>query len=370
MKSRFLFVISLLLAFTLVISACAPAATEEPVDDVEVPEVEETEEEAQIRAALLTPNPLGDRSFIDSSARGIDQANQELPVEADIIETQGIAEHEAALRSAIAEGYDLLLPLAFDAELLLTIAEEFPEQKFASPSEVFADVLPSNLLAFQINVHESSFLAGLIAGFFTETNTVGAVVGGDSPALNQFFYGYKQGVLETCPDCEVLVSYLGFDFSNPTLGKETAAAQYDQGADIVFQIAGRSGEGVLAAAAERDLYAIGVDSNQDFVAPGNVIVSMIKRVDITTYLPIEMVLEGTFEGGFQELGMADGAAGLSWDEGSTTFEEEGPPEMTAKMDEIKDLVEDFRAQVLAGDYTVCNALTDPDLASEACAPLK
>jgi basic membrane protein A len=166
------------------------------------------------------------------------------------------------------------------------------------------------------------------------------------------------------------VSYLGFDFSNPTLGKETAAAQYDAGADIIYQIAGRSGEGVLAASQEYDLYSIGVDSNQDFVAPGHVIVSMIKRTDITTFLPIEMVIDGTFEGGFKELGMANGAAGLSWDEGSTTFRDEGPEDMVAQLDDLEATVEDYRAQILAGDYVVCNALVDAELTSDACAPLK
>jgi basic membrane protein A and related proteins len=356
MKSRFWFVISMILVFTLALSACGPA--------------DDGGDEDMVTAALLTPNPLGDRSFIDSAARGIDQANEELPVSADVIETQGIAEHEAALRSAIAEGYDILLPLAFDAQLLLTICEEFPEQKFASPSEVFAEDLPANLVSYQINVHESSFLAGLVAGSLTQTKIVGAVVGGDAPSLNQFFYGYKQGVLEVCPDCEVLVSYLGFDFSNPTLGKETAAAQYDAGADIVYQIAGRSGEGVLAASQEYGLYSIGVDSNQDNIAPGHVIVSMIKRVDITTFKSIEMVVNDNFEGGFYELGMADGAAGLSWDEGSTTFRDNGPADMVAQLDDVEALVDDYRAQILAGDYVVCNALTDPDLTTDACAPLQ
>jgi basic membrane protein A len=356
MKSRFWFVISMILVFTLALSACGPA--------------DDGGDEDVVTAALLTPNPLGDRSFIDSAGRGIDQANEELPVSADVIETQGIAEHEAALRSAIAEGYDILLPLAFDSQLLLTICEEFPEQKFASPSEVFAEDLPANLVSYQINVHESSFLAGIVAGSLTQTKIVGAVVGGDAPGLNQFFYGYKQGVLEVCPDCEVLVSYLGFDFSNPTLGKETAAAQYDAGADIVYQIAGRSGEGVLAASQEYGLYSIGVDSNQDNIAPGHVIVSMIKRVDITTFKSIEMVVNDNFEGGFYELGMADGAAGLSWDEGSTTFRDNGPADMVAQLDDVEALVDDYRAQILAGDYVVCNALTDPDLTTDACAPLQ
>ncbi len=178
----------------------------------------------------------------------------------------------------------------------------------------------------------------------------------------------SKAFLEVCPDCEVMVSYLGFEFSNPTLGKETAAAQYDAGADIVFQVAGRSGEGVIAASAEYGKFSIGVDSNQDFVAPGNVIVSMIKRVDITTFLPIEMVVDGTFAGGFMELGMADGAAGLSWDEGSTTFADEGPEDMVAMLDDVQALVADYRAQILAGDYIVCNALVDAELTSDAAHP--
>jgi basic membrane protein A len=321
---------------------------------------------AQFTCALITPNPLGDRSFIDSAARGIERANADLPVDCDIIETNGVAEHESALRGAIQRGYDLVMGLAIDAQLMTDLAAEFPDQKFSSPSELFLEELPPNLVSYQINVHQSSFLVGLIVGTLTESKIVGAVVGGDAPGLNQFYYGYKQGVLEVCPDCSVLVSYLGFDFANPTLGLETAKAQYDQGADIVYQVAGRSGEGVLEAAAQTGKYAIGVDSNQDFIQPGHVIVSMIKRVDMTTFLSIQSVVDGTYAGGFKRLGMADGAAGLSWDEGSTTFEEEGPEAMVAKLPEIKSLVENYRTRILNGEFEVCDALVE----TAVCAPLK
>jgi basic membrane protein A len=324
-------------------------------------------DEAGFSFALVLPNPLGDRSFIDSSNRGAERAIEDLGVTGTVIETNGISEHEAALRGAIQGGNDIVLGLAVDAELLLSLAEEFPDQLFGAPSDVFAESLPANVAAFQINVHESSFLVGLIAGSMTETRVVGAVVGGDAPALNQFFFGYKQGVLEVCPDCEVLVSYLGFDFSNPTLGLETALAQYEQGADIIFQVAGRSGEGVLEAAAQTDNFAIGVDSNQDWIQPGSVIVSMLKRVDVTTYLLIEQALNEEFQGGFSAIGMADGAAGLSWDEGSTTFEEEGPDHMTAKLDAVKTTVEEYRARILDGDYEVCDAL-NPTSACDGIAP--
>lgn len=354
MKKQLLLALSVLLILGAVLAGCAgEAATEAPA-------------EPEFTAAIVMPNPLGDRSFIDSSARGIEQANADLPVEASIIETQGVAEHEAALRGAISQGYDIVLGLAIDAELFISLATEFPDQKFGSPSEIFAETLPPNLAAYQINVHESSFLVGLIAGSMTETKVVGAVVGGDAPALNQFFYGYKQGVLEVCPDCTVLVGYLGFNFSDPALGLETALAQYDQGADIIYQVAGRSGEGVISAAAQRGLFAIGVDSNQDYIAPGNVIVSMIKRVDITTFKLIESVVNGTYAGGFSALGMADGAAGISWDEGSTYFADNGPENMVSKLSDVQALVEDYRARILAGDYEVCDALAE----TEVCAPLK
>lgn len=321
-------------------------------------EGQEKKEEPTFRFSLVTPNPRGDRSFIDASVKGAEKAMAELPVKGSIIESQGVADQEAALRSAISQGNDIVLALAIEPDTLLELAKEYPDQKFGVPSELFVDTVPDNISAFQINVHEGSFLVGLIAGMLTETKTVGAVVGGDSPGLNQFFYGYKQGILEVCSDCKVLVSYLGFDFGNPTLGKETALAQYSQGADIIFQIAGRSGEGVISAAIETGKYAIGVDSNQDDIGPGNVIVSMMKRVDSTTYLLIKNALEGKFEPGFNTINMKDGAVGLSWDEGSTTFEEKGPAALTKKLAEVKQVVSTYREKILSGEFEVCNALNE------------
>jgi basic membrane protein A len=351
-KLNVLVIIVLLTSLVLVLSACGGDAGGDETD---------------FSFALVLPNPLGDRSFIDSANRGAERAIEELGVTGTVIETNGITEHEAALRGAIQGGNDIVLGLAIDAELLLALAGEFPDQLFGAPSDVFAESLPANVAAFQINVHESSFLVGLVAGSMTESKVVGAVVGGDAPALNQFFFGYKQGVLEVCPDCEVLVSYLGFDFSNPTLGLESALAQYEQGADIIFQVAGRSGEGVLEAAAQTDNFAIGVDSNQDWIQPGSVIVSMLKRVDVTTYLLIEQALNDEFQGGFSALGMAEGAAGLSWDEGSTTFEEEGPDHMTAKLAGVKATVEEYRTMILDGEFEVCDAL-NPTAACDGIAP--
>ena len=202
----------------------------------------------------------------------------------------------------------------------------------------------------------------------TDTKIVGAVVGGDNPGMNQFTYGFEHGVAEACPDCEVLVGYLGFDFNNPTLGLETTLGMYDNGADIVYQVAGRSGEGVLEASAQRGLYSIGVDSNQDWVQPGNVIVSMIKRVDLTVLEGINSVLDGTFEGGYYLVGMPDLFAGISWDEGSTYFVDEGPADMVAKVPGALALVDEYRDKVRNGEFTVCDALLNIDGVVPECEP--
>jgi basic membrane protein A len=372
-KSRFrpLLLILLIVSAALLVACGQTAATPAPESPATEPAGENTEPteaaaetkegaNADFKFALVTPNPLGDRSFIDASARGVERANQELGLNGQIIETTSVAEQETAIRAALAEGNDIILALAPDAETLLAIAKENPDQKFGVPSDIFVESLPDNVAAFQINVHEGSFLVGVAAGMLTKTKTVGAVVGGDSPGLNQFFWAYKQGVLEVCPDCKVLVSYLSFDFGNPTLGKETALAQYDQGADIIFQIAGRSGEGVLSAAAETKNFAIGVDSNQDSIEPGNIIVSMMKRVDASTFLLVKNTLENNFKGGFQQISMKDGATGLSWDEDSTVFEENGPEDMVAKLPEVKAKVDEYREKILNGQFEVCDALNGPD----------
>jgi basic membrane protein A len=313
----------------------------------------------KVSVAVVLPSPLGDRSFCDSAAEGVKRARAELPVNVDLIETNGVHEHETAMRSAINKGYDLILGVGLDTQMMLDLAKEFPKQTFGSPSELFADNLPANLASLMINVNKSSFLAGLAAGALTKTGKVGAVCGGDAPGINQFFYGFKQGVLITRPDARVYVNYLGFDFSNPTLGKESAIALFDEGCDIIYQVAGLSGEGVLAAAAERKLYAIGVDNVQDSFYPGNVILSVIKRVDNTTYSLIEDYVKGTYKGGFRTLDIEDGATGLSWDTGATDFERNGPSDMTAKLPTIKQQIDSYRKQILAGTYHVYDALTEP-----------
>lgn len=324
---------------------------------------------ADFSYALVTPGAVGDGSYTDTAVAGTEQADTELGVGGQIIEALSIAEQETSLRAAVETHPDIVLALSMEADTLLAVAEAFPDQNFGVPSELFADVVPDNVSAFSINVHEGSFLAGVVAGMMTESKTVGAVVGGDNPALNQFLWAYAQGVKAVCTDCTVLKSYLNFEFGDPNLGKEAALAQYGQGADIVWAVAGLSGQGVFEAAKEEGKYAIGVDSNQDADAPGVVITSMMKRTDQTTFLLIKDSLEGNFQSGFTQLSMKDGVVDLSWTgAGSTAFADSGPPEMVAKLPDVEAAVEDYRAQILDGTLEVCDALNAPD--TEACTAAK
>ncbi|MGO1630146.1 MAG: BMP family ABC transporter substrate-binding protein, partial [Microbacterium sp.] len=244
--------------------------------------------------ALVTPGAAGDGGFIDSSIVGAERAEEELGVTGRIVEAESVSQQESVLRSTVATQPDIILAPGLDPDSLLTVANENPDQLFGVPSDIFADDLPDNVQAYAINVHEGSYLGGYVAGTLTSTENVGAVLGIDNPGLNQFFYGYKQGVLAACPNCTVTPTYLNGEFSDPSVGQEAALSLYQSGADIVYSVAGLSGQGAFAAAEQEGGYAIGVDSNQDGDAPGTVITSVMKRVDSSTFNLIQSALDGDF----------------------------------------------------------------------------
>jgi basic membrane protein A and related proteins len=329
------------------------AATEEAV---------EAPDNSDVTFAVILPNPRGDRSFIDAAARGAERAIAELGVTGQIIETAGSQEHEQAVRRAIQDGNDLIITVAVDAILMLELAEEFPDQLFAATEAFFPPdtEFPDNFANFNVYTHENSYLAGIAAGMLTRTKIVGAVGGLDIAPINMFIVGFEEGVLSVCADCQTLRNYVG-DFSDPVTAKEQALGMYAQGADILYQVAGRSGEGVLEAAAETGNFAIGVDSNQDDTYPGNVIVSAMKRVDNVVFNYVQSIIDDTFVSGDNFGDMAGGFAGLSWDVGvcSRTFDETGPEELVAMLPDIRMAIDEARAAILSGDLVVTNVAVAP-----------
>ncbi|MBW4436459.1 MAG: BMP family ABC transporter substrate-binding protein [Pleurocapsa minor GSE-CHR-MK-17-07R] len=360
-------ILSITVAALLLSVAAVSAQDAEYVDEclaapaAEAVEAAPAPDNSDISFTIILPNPRGDRSFIDSAAAGAERAIAELGVTGTIVETSGVQEHDAAIRRAVQDSPDLIITIAVDFSTIEEIADEFPDQMFAA-QETFFPAEPDfdNLALFNIFTHENSYLAGIAAGMLTRTGIVGSVGGGDFPGINLFIVGFEEGVLSVCPECELLRSYVG-DFSDPVTGKEQALSLYAQGADILYQVAGRSGEGVLDAAAETGNLAIGVDSNQDDLYPGNILVSAMKRVDNAVFTFVERIVNGTYEPGVTNVGMAEGFAGLSWDLGvcSRTFDEAGPEDLVEMLPEVRMAIAEARAAILAGDIVVTNVLLEP-----------
>lgn len=350
-RARLITTVAAAATTVLALAACSGGTAEEADDEFSV---------------VLVGGVAGDLSYTDSALAGLAEAADSLDIATNHIEVPDVAQGETLLRSAIQTAPDLVLSITLPLDTVIGIAEQYPDQKIGMPDQGAEDAeIPDNLELYTINVHEGSFLAGLVAGSLTSTKKVGAVVGGDAPGLNQFAWAYEQGVLAACADCTVQISYLNFTFNDPALGKSTALDLHSDGVDVIFQVAGGSGTGVIEAAEEEGFYAIGVDSDQDGVSPGTVITSMMKHVDADVLKMIDAAKSGEFSGGVTLVGLAEGATGLSWDEGSTVFED-AHPELADVIAAAKDLVADYREQILDGSFEVCDAMNAPD--SEACAP--
>jgi basic membrane protein A len=165
------------------------------------------------------------------------------------------------------------------------------------------------------------------------------------PLIRKFESGFAQGAKYANPDVEVLVSYAG-SFGDPGRGRELAVSQNERGADIVYHAAGGTGSGVIDAAVANGFYAIGVDSDQDYMAPGTVLTSMVKRVDKAVFEVIKSVVDGTLEGGVRSFGIQDGGVGTS----EFTYTKDLIPQS------VLDAIEDARAKIISGEIVVTNPL--------------
>ncbi len=289
-----------------------------------------------------------DKSFNEAAWRGLLRARDELGVDVQYIEPTEGADRESALRTLAARKVDLVIGVGFifgpDLERL---ARQFPDVRFAgvdySPSEGIG-TLP-NLAGLRFREQEGSFVVGAIAGMLTQTKIVGFVGGMQIPLIRKFEAGYIAGVHHVCPTCQVKSAYAGTEpkaFADPPLGEQLAAAQYAQGADIIFHAAGKTGDGVFAAARQRGMRAIGVDSDQFEAAPCCIVTSMVKRVDVAVVDVIKDIIAGKFHGGILELGLAEHGVGFVTDERNRALL---PPDVVARAHAIE-------AEIIAGKIEV------------------
>jgi hypothetical protein len=197
---------------------------------------------------------------------------------------QDEAQREQALRRLAEAGANPVVMTGFAfGDVLNKVAPDFPDTKFAIIDMV---VEQPNVKSVVFNEHEGSYLVGMMAGLATKTGTVGFIGGMDIPLIRKFGCGYAQGVLAAKPDAKVVLNMTGTTpaaWNDPVKGAELAKGQKAQGADVIYAAAGGTGVGVLQAAADEGILSIGVDSNQNYLHPGAVLTSMLKRVDNAVY---------------------------------------------------------------------------------------
>jgi len=258
----------------------------------------------------------GDRSFNDSAFRGLQQAEAELGVTAVEFEPGQDSDREQGLRRLAERGFDLIIGVGFlFADSIDKVAADFPQTHFAIV-DGRVEGRP-NVASLLFREEEGSFLVGALAALTSQTGTIGFVGGMEVALIKRFEAGYRAGALALRPATKLLVGYAGVTpsaFADPVKGKELALSQIGRGADVVFHAAGTTGNGVIEAAREKGVFAIGVDSNQNHMAPGTVLTSMEKRVDRAVFATIRALKEGRFAGGVQEFGLDTGGVGYSLDE--------------------------------------------------------
>ncbi len=260
-----------------------------------------------------------DKSFNEAAYDGAEQWKKETGGTYHDIEIQAEAQREQAVRKFAEAGYSPIVVTGFSfADTLTKVAPDFPKINFIQIDSVVT--LP-NVESVLFKSNEASYLAGVLAMKKSATGKVGFVGGMDIPLIHAFFCGYKEGFMATNKDGSVFENYTGTTaaaWNDPTTAGELAKADFDKGADIVYAAAGASGLGVIQAAKDAGKMSIGVDSNQNYIAPGSVLTSVLKRVDNTVYDAFKAGDAG-FKAGTQVLGVAEGGVGLAMDDNNKSM---------------------------------------------------
>ncbi|MCA3573885.1 MAG: BMP family ABC transporter substrate-binding protein [Aestuariivirga sp.] len=289
-----------------------------------------------------------DKSFNESMFNGAERFKAETGVAYGEFEIANEAQREQAIRNFADQGFSPIIAAGFaQAAAVEKVAKEYPELKFAIVDMVVD--LP-NVQSIVFKEHEGSYLVGLMAGMASKSGTVGFVGGMDIPLIRKFACGYAQGVKAAKPDAKIIQNMTGDTgaaWNDPVKGGEITKGQMAQGADVIYAAAGATGLGVLQAAADGGALSIGVDANQNYLHPGKVLTSMLKRVDVAVFNVMKNGNDG-FKPGKQVLGLAEDGVGYAMDDNNK-------PLVTAEMQAA---AEKAKADIIAGTIKVHDYTTD------------
>ncbi|MGB9749544.1 MAG: BMP family ABC transporter substrate-binding protein [Caldisericia bacterium] len=252
------------------------------------------------------------KSITDEAPDLVGRGIKKFDVEPLVLESKANEDYVPNLKKLADEGAKLVIGVGFMlTDAIKEVAPQYPNTYFMLIDGVI-DPAPANVVCYTFKEQEGSFLVGALVGQMTKKNIVGFVGGMDLYIIHKFEYGYRAGVKTVNPKAKVLSGYTG-NFTSADDGQKIAKQQFDAGADIVYHASGACGIGVIKEAQARGegYFAVGVDSDQDYMAPGRVLTSMIKHVDYAVWLSIQSVIEGTFKPGIVSLGVKEGGVGIS-----------------------------------------------------------
>lgn len=306
---------------------------------------------ATIKVGLvLDKGGRDDKSFNASAFKGATEAEKKLGVSLKVVESSSDSAIEPSLRTFAQRGFDLVIGIGFIQQgPVEKVAKEFPKTKFLLVDSHPSTELP-NVRSVIFNEHEGAFLVGAIAALTSTSGTVGFIGGMDIPLIRRFELGYRKGAETAKPGTKVISNYVGSSsdaWKNPMKAKELSLAQFNQKADVIFTAAGASGQGTFDAAEEMKKFAIGCDSNQNWIKPGRILTSMLKRVDIAVYSTIELAKNGQFKAGKFNMGLTEDAVGFALDEHNRAIL---TPQVEKKTNELKEKI--LKKQLSVPDYYV------------------
>ncbi len=270
-----------------------------------------------IKVGLVTDvGGLNDRGFNHLAYLGVLEAKTKLGVQYRVSLSSSSAEYVPNLTALARGGYDIVIGVGFtEAQAIDTAAHLFPHTKFAivDVDQTTEPHKPPNLLGLLFREQEVGYLAGYLAGLEEKRlpgkDVVGSVGGQKQPPVDRFIAGYQAGAKAADPGITTLNGY-SQDFVKQDLCKTIALNQISAGAGVVFQVAGGCGLGVIKAAGEKNVWAIGVDADQSYIDPKHVLTSATKHVDVAVFKAIQAVVNGSFHGGNAVYGLKDDGVGL------------------------------------------------------------
>jgi basic membrane protein A len=266
--------------------------------------------DGRIRIGMVTDiGGLGDRSFNDSAYTGLKAAKDLLGADIQVLQSRSAADYQPNLTVLANKGYDEIFAIGFlMAKDTNEVAGRFPQRHFAI---IDAVVDAPNVGSVTFKEEEGSFLAGAAAAMVSKTHSIAFLGGIDIPLLRKFEAGFTAGAHQIDPNVKVAVKYTG-NFDDVAAGKELSGVLFSQGADIIFVAAGKAGLGAIDQVKARpDCFIIGVDSDQDALAPGKVLTSMVKRVDVAVLRTAREAAAKNPPNGHLVLGLKDDAVGLT-----------------------------------------------------------